>query len=201
MSDKPDKPETPETPETGGFFKDLNQWEVPQDFLEATGVKKKLAVSVGRPPKQIFFQVHPQHNLLTLLVELNETRETFIVKPAMRESVAAEFPESIKHARLVFVATKPGNYMVWPLKLQAPDGRSNDWYESAIAGAEEAAKSWVRLVPNMSGNHYDVLLATAALAEPNWPPETWPEILDVAFKGRIIDAEDHAVLRELRGDV
>ena len=187
-------------PKTSSFFENLDQWEVSQDFLEATGVKRKLAVRVGRPPKQQFFRVHSEHSLVTLLIELDETRETYIVAPEMREIVAAEFPESIKHAKLVFVATKPGNYMVWPLKLQSPDGRTNDWYESAIDAAETAQDSWVRLVPNMSGAHYDVLQATAALAEPNWPDETWPEILHVAFKGRVIDIDDHGVLRELRGD-
>ena len=48
----------------------------------------------------------------------------------------------------------------------------------------------------------DLMLLDATLAdlgEPKWPEESWPEVMKVALRDRLIDSTDHAVVRELLG--
>jgi hypothetical protein len=88
---------------------------------------------------------------------------------------------------------------VWPVKLPAADGRSNDWHVSASAAAERAMDKWIRLAANMSLGAYEISEAIADYGQPEWPNLTFMEILKIAFKNRLIDSPDHAVIQQLRG--
>jgi hypothetical protein len=48
---------------------------------------------------------------------------------------------------------------------------------------------------------YDVFEATATLPEPQWPDQSFQELLKVGFKDRQIDSLDHPVIRKLRGEI
>jgi hypothetical protein len=39
----------------------------------------------------------------------------------------------------------------------------------------------------------------ATLGKLNWPETPFNEVLETAFKGRVIDSEDHPIVRRLRG--
>lgn len=188
--------ESPESPTTGGFFDDLKRWEISQDYLDDVGVVKQLAAKVGKPSKQQFFRVHPKYFLDTLIIEEEETRETYLVEPKVVEVVGGEFPGVVRRVRLVLVMTKLGNLLVWPLKVGP-----NHWNMSAVAAAEEAKRKWIRMEPNMSAGYYDICIAIADHPEPPWPEQSWAEILDVAFRGKVIDALNHPVLAQLRGEI
>ena len=64
-----------------------------------------------------------------------------------------------------------------------------------------AMKNWVRVQSNMSSNSYEVFLATGALADPVWPSQTMRQLLEIAFRDRVIESPDHPVLRKLRGEI
>ena len=53
----------------------------------------------------------------------------------------------------------------------------------------------------MSLNAYDIDVAMGAFPDPIWPSVTFPELLKIAFKGRMIEDLDHPVLRRLRGEI
>jgi hypothetical protein len=53
----------------------------------------------------------------------------------------------------------------------------------------------------MSLGAYDVRVATAPLPDPEWPVLGFDAILELAFRGRVIDSLDHSVLRRLRGEL
>ena len=88
---------------------------------------------------------------------------------------------------------------VWPVKLPAVDGRVNEWHASAAAAAERAMKNWIRLAANMSLGAYEISEAIADYGQPEWPNLPFREILKIAFKNRLIDSSDHAVIQQLRG--
>jgi hypothetical protein len=46
---------------------------------------------------------------------------------------------------------------------------------------------------------YEYAAALNGLPDPEWPEITFPEVLRIAFRDRIIDSEDHVVVRRLRG--
>jgi hypothetical protein len=76
-----------------------------------------------------------------------------------------------------------------------------DWHRSAAEAAEKAIDHWVRITANMSSGAYDIDLAVGNLGEPKWPELSMLEILRIAFKDRLIDDYDHAVIRRLRGEM
>ena len=48
---------------------------------------------------------------------------------------------------------------------------------------------------------YEFTAAAGITDEPKWPKLLMNEILEIAFKNKIIDRLDHFVLKQLRGEV
>jgi hypothetical protein len=165
-----------------------------------TGAAKKLltTVPVRKPNKQDFVRVNPDpaYRLAVGLIELKENRETFLVVPA----VSQELSESeFFLATLYLTINRQKVLSVWPVKLPAADGRSNDWHASAAAAAERAMHNWIRLAANMSLGAYEISEAIADYGQPEWPDLKFMEILKIAFRNRLIESPDHAVIQQLRG--
>ena len=177
---------------------DLSAWRLPQDFESDMGVKKALlTVPVRKPSPQIFFRVHPdpQYRMNAALIELKDDRETYLVTPRLYPALAGEAV-----AKTLFTAiNRQGDVFLWPLRLPDQQGRLDEWSRSAMRAATLGQRRWIRLVSKMSLGAYEVLEAQDDLGEPEWPTESFPELLQVAFEGRIIEAEDHPVIHKLRG--
>jgi hypothetical protein len=173
-----------------------------QDFSADLGVKKALiTVPVRKPDKVWFVRVHPDeaYRLQTPVIELKEERETYLVAPSLWGDLVGEVTFS---PRVIYTAVnRQGVAFLWPLRLPGRDGKIDDWSQSALEAAKRAEKNWVRVMPNMSLGAYDVFEASASLTEPQWPGQTFQELLKVGFKGRLIDSPEHPVLRKLRGEV
>jgi hypothetical protein len=58
---------------------------------------------------------------------------------------------------------------------------------------------WVRVSANMSLGAYELFEAVGELSEPAWPEISFQEVLEVAFRGRIVDTLDHPLVQRLRG--
>jgi hypothetical protein len=168
---------------------------------EAIGVKRAILTVPVRKPGQEFVRVHPDEAfaLPTTILELKADREIYLIAPALRDALAAESAMSV---RMLFTTmSRQGVLSLWPVRLPAATGRVDNWSHSAMEAAELARKSWVRVQANMALGAYDVFQATGDLPEPDWPSLSFAEILKIAFKDRLIDALDHPVLRQLRGEV
>ena len=172
------------------------------DFAASLGVKKALlTVPVRKPDKSWFVRVHPadDYSLQTAVIELKEDRETYLVAPQLWPDLATE---STFSPRALFTASnRQGVLFIWPVRLPGADGKVDAWSQSALEAAQMARKSWVRVAANMALGAYDVFQASAELTKPDWPEKPFRELLAVAFKGKLIDALDHPVLRKLRGEV
>ena len=48
---------------------------------------------------------------------------------------------------------------------------------------------------------YRIIPASKDLGEPKWPAESWEEIVELAFKGKVIDNINHAIFEKLRGNL
>ncbi len=171
-----------------------------QDFA-TTGATKKLItrVPVRKPRKQEFVRVRPgeEWRLATMLIEDEISREVYVLAPALH----AELADDAVPAFVFTAITKSGDVFLWMVKAPKADGSTNPWNESALAATEEAERGWVKVVSNMGAGMYDVHAAVANFPEPTWPELTFPELLKLAFKGRLIDTLDHDLLRRLRGEV
>lgn len=177
----------------------LTSLRIRQDFtVDAVGVRKPLlVVPVRRPSKSDFVRVHPVHALDCFSIELKNEGETFFVMP----DVAPILSEFIEPLRLHLAVTRQGVAFLWPTKLPRDDRdrRGELWRRSALDIVDLARTTWVRTVADMGLGAYTAYAAIANLGDPAWPVESWPAIVKVALRDRVIDREDHPVVRQLLG--
>jgi hypothetical protein len=183
---------------TNNIFSDLSALRLSDtDTVGLTGARELLShVPVRKPNRHEFFRVHsdPGMSLSTTVFTDKEERETFFVTPAMREALVCE----TKPVLLTTAVTRQGVVMIFPLNLQL-DGRSNSWHDTAREAAELAKKGWIRMVADMQLGAYRIYKAEGELSDPVWPEQSFSDLLEIAFRGRIIDRLDHPVVRRLRG--
>jgi len=176
----------------------LEEIRLPQDFASAVGVKKLLTtVPIRKPGKQTFSRVHPDpaYQLDTMVLELEEEGETYLVMPHLY----AELGREITPKRLYTCITKQGVCFLWPIKLPGEDGRLNSWPQSALEAAEIGKEKWIRVKSNKSLGAYEVFEATATFPDPKWPDVTFEELVTLAFKEKVINDLEHPIVRQLRG--
>lgn len=191
-------PPNGETDEFNPF--DPRNLRIGQRFGEGQDVRRVLvSVPVRKPHRQEFFRTHsdPAMTLEVALLEFKQDRQTFIVLPELAPYLPGEAVPKL----LVTTITNHGSLFLWPIRLPDEQGRLDDWNSVALEAAERAKPNWVRLMANMGAGTYDVLEAAAHFPEPAWPDVDLRKLLEIAFKGRVIESLDHSVLRKLRGEI
>jgi hypothetical protein len=48
---------------------------------------------------------------------------------------------------------------------------------------------------------YDIIRARGDLGDPQWPDHSFESLIKLAFRDNLIDSADHAVVRDLYGDI
>jgi hypothetical protein len=177
---------------------DLARLRLPQDFLAESPVKRLLTtVPVRRPGPQDFVRVHPKpdYRHLMALLKIEDEREIFAVDlgavPDLRNECYA--------ANLFTAITRTGVLFLWPVRVPAADGRTNDWHVSAATAAEAAMRTWVRMKANLSLRAYEIFQAENKIPDPTWPEQPFSELLRIAFRDRLINTFDHPAVKRLRG--
>jgi hypothetical protein len=174
---------------------------LPQNFSAANvGVKRVLnTVPIRKPGNQEFVRVHedPAFTLETMVLELKEDRETFIVCPSLWSELSGELVPKALYTTI----SRQKVVALWPVRLATEDGRSDRWSSSAHDAAKLAKTRWVRVQANMSLGAYDIFAATGNIPEPEWPDVSMDQIIEIAFRDRMVDSLDHPALRRLRGEV
>lgn len=179
---------------------DLAALRLPTNYGATLGVKKLMnIVTVGRTKKPVFFRTHAAEDMTVnvMLLELKDTRETYVVMP----NVALELSDLVRPVQLYTVIDRQNNISLIPVPLPGEDGTRNQWHESLAQAVELAKEKWLRISANMAVGGYDVYVAEGKLPEPEWPSHTINEIVQVAFRGKIITSLDHPVVQTLLGRV
>lgn len=178
----------------------LNQLMLPQNFGGMTSVKKALVtVPVRKPGNQTYFRVSnlSENSGSFALIELKDEGVSYVVIP----SLCSELNQEVRPKKIYLAVTREGSPFLWPVSLPGEDGRLDTWSESAHASAELAKTTWVRLVSNRGIQAYDAMVAENLSIEPTWPEKSFEDLIQLGFKGRIIDSVDHPVIRRLRGEI
>jgi hypothetical protein len=190
-----------ETP--AGIFDDIEAFKIDMKEAGLEGAQEQLAtISVRKPPADDFVRVHPGRDM-TITVALHENRDNFtseyyVVLPKMLSTVMDL--RGAFYVQLYVTVTRSGSVMMWPVKLPT-GGAGNPWYESALNGAELAKSDWIRIFADPGQKQYRIMKALGDFDAPEFPDKPLNELLEIAFKGRIIDNADHPICRKLRGEV
>ena len=129
------------------------------------------------------------------MVKDQESGEFYVVSATVVPHLAGD----VQVFTLVPAIDRHGNVFLWPLRQPNADRRSDTWAESALKAAESAKTSWIRVQANMRAGSYDVGRALGNLPEPEWPRMSFEAMLELAFRGRVIDSTDHPLARRLLG--
>ena len=175
---------------------DFSRFRLSQNFGSVSGVRKKLTtVPVRKPNKTQFVRVHSENKLDTMLLKYGDNGEDlYLIDP----DVMQEVEDLAKPYRLVQAIDRQNNFLIWPLAIP-DDGRPLNWHLSALEAAGNAELEWTRMQANMSLGAYEIFAAEQDLGAPEWPELSMNELLEIAFKNKIIDRPDHLVLLQLRG--
>ena len=171
-----------------------------QNFGETLGVKKVLTtVPVGRPSKDRFFRTHtsPSWVFPAWILENKASGETYLVSA----EVASALGDQVRAVELHAAIDRQNNPFLIPIPLPGPNGVRNRWHESLAQAVERAKVVWLRISANKDLGGYDIYEATAKLPDPIWPDITMDELLEIAFRGRIIQNVDHAIVQERLGRI
>ena len=193
--------ESPETTpkqsgESTGSSADFSRFRLSQNFGNVSGVKKQLStVPVRKPNKTQWVRVHTEKKMDAKLLKYGEKDEDlYFVEPELQ----AEVEQLARAHRLVLAIDWQGDPFLWPIVLPDENRRLN-WHLSALEAAGNAELEWTRMQANMSLGAYEIFAAEQDLGAPEWPELSMNELLEIAFKNKIIDRPDHLVLLQLRG--
>ena len=175
---------------------DFSRFRLSQNFGSVSGVRKILTtVPVRKPTNTQFVRVHSDNKLDTMLLKYKEgNEEVYLIDP----DVLPDVGNLAKPYRLVEAIDRQNNVFIWPLAIP-DDTRPLNWHLSAMEAASNGEVEWTRMQANMSLGAYEIFAAEQDLGAPEWPELSMNELLEIAFKNKIIDRPDHLVLLQLRG--
>lgn len=188
---------TPSIAHTFQTLSNIENLRLVQDFDELPVEQALVHIPIGKPAKPSFFRVHPDtdYTFDTLTLESSGTNETYLITPAISQLI----PGLTRAVRLHLAVDRQGNPRLIPLPLPGADGRSNPWHLSLQNILQLGRQHWIRIQANMTANSYDAFKAPLQDA-PIWPNKTMLELVEIAARGKIIDNENHPMIRELLGE-
>ncbi len=155
-------------------------------------------IRVRKPGRMEFVKTDPRPPMriaTSIFTDPDDRDAVYLVLPSMLTVMLGEaYP-----ALLLPTITTQGVMFVWPVRLPMDDGRRSDWHTSALQAAELARDRWVRVTADMSLGAYRIYHPEGEFPDPTWPDQNLNDILRLGFRDRVIDREDHPVVRRLRG--
>jgi len=182
------------------FTFDLNALRLPVEYGVKLEVKKILSnVPVGRPHNQKFFRTHtsPSMTFNAILLTKQGFQERYLVMP----DIAQEIRALVQPNELQAAIDRQGNIFLVPIPLPGRDGKRHQWHESLAKAMEAAKTEWTRIEANVDKGCYDFVVAQGVLEQPEWPDYGLDELVEVAFRGRIINDLEHSVIQSLMGKI
>jgi hypothetical protein len=165
---------------------------------------KSSVVECRKPPKGQFFTVRKEKETdkkswkdrkFYFLMEL-EGRDPFIIAPSVANEKKEE--DTIRPVLLVRYVTMAGAEGLWPLKLNPPDGKSNNYNTSALNILALAEKGWVRILS--SKGQYRHILSNVPFEKtpPKFSDRSFDELVNASFKEeQIVTSLDHKIWEDL----
>jgi hypothetical protein len=184
------------------IFADLTALKLSYGEGILAGAKEYLSkLPVRKATRQEFWRAHPDEGmaLVTSAIEDKETREYYIIAPDMVPSMLAL--GEVVAVKFIPAITRQGVLLLVPAKLPGEASSNTAWQDTMLLAVERAKTKWVRVSADMALGAYRIFEALGELSEPEWPKMTLNEMLEISFKGRVIDSEDHPIFNKLLGRI
>ena len=183
----------------------LSRLAKPQNILAAS-IENLTRVSTHKPKKDVYFRVHPDHFVDLISIEDKDGMETttyVIAEDLLKQALGEDAITSmLLNRRYYLYVTQSGSYGLWGVTLPMDEGQDmNSWAESALSVIHRAQGEWLRHYAKRGDGGYRIIPASKDLGDPKWSEESWEEIVELAFKGKIIEDIDHPIFEKLRGNL
>lgn len=174
----------------------------PDEGLSDIAVRLPARVDIVRPTKNVWVTVCPDPAYTRVVVMYDhptpERITTYLVAgKALQDEMRTKF--GAKKRRLYLAQDYNKRLFLWPLGLPSSDGTVNTWVQSGEQAIAAARNGWVHLIGNRLRQEYDVEVAKPGIIpDPQWPAESFDDILRRAVRGLVLTESEHPVLRRLR---
>lgn len=180
----------------------IDDCRLPPSWETGITVKKQIThIPVRRPDAPQWFRVRPGDEwVFDCFLYKDDDSEPYLILPQFQQELLQQ--GLARPVRIYTLMLNGSNTLILSdVGLPDSEGKHNTWHKSRMEHYEVAKERWIRITANRSLSSYELWLPSGNLAEPEWPdqPETMQKALELAFKDRIIDADDHPVLNRLRG--
>lgn len=191
-------------PKPSGF--DLNKFK----SKRADAIANVATLQTGLPVSSMsqakdFVRLHPDDDfwsdeLCFVMVPIKGAKRDSL--HLIEEDLAMEFLPSGKIMRFrLALASKPNDgFFLCRIPTRNLD---NSWNRDSVAGCEQAKKLWTQATSRgeegVDAYRIEAARDPDAFPEPKWPEQPLSELINRAFAGRMIVAEDHPALLRLIG--
>jgi hypothetical protein len=195
---KPNPQGPVESNTTLDHFTNIENLRLKPSFVEASGVKKlRTHVPVRKPLPQEYVRTHPNADYRNTfaVIELKHENEEYLVLPHVVPSLITE----VVYKTIYTAISRQGVVFLWPVRLPTPDDRDCAWWDTAQQAAELGTTKWVRMKSNKALGAYEITVAEIELPDPEWPKESFVDLLRIAFGKRLVTDLDHQLVKKLQG--
>lgn len=179
----------------------LQKLQISQDFPKMAAVKPLLtSVRCRKPSKEEFVRVRQgeEYRLRCMCYFDKDSDASYIVS----RDVTDHLTDFTKPTELVVCLSRSSTTpFIWPLTI--PDSEHpNSWHVSALAAAAFAETQWVQIKSEKSGGLYVTNTPLSTFAEPDWSNvPAFETLLELCFRGRLIENMNHPIAKKLRGEI
>src|SRR5262249_8382823 len=93
-----------------------------------------------------------------------------------------------------------GRHFLWGVRRPVDDTKEPDrWMRTPLEAVRLAKDKWTRLFWDEQTKVHRLQTSESG-QEPTWPEKSFRELLEIAFKGFVIESADHPVLAQLKGE-
>lgn len=178
---------------------DLNALRINPAATATVGVKPLItSIPIMKPKKSQFIQVcatRPAFPYSAFAIDGGQGVGYYLVTNGVELLV----PHHAKAYSFHLAINRSNQLFLLPLNEQRTNGHRHSSADSLELALEQAKRAWVQIVWSQDVMGYLAYEAVGSLAAPVWPALTDNDILNLAFKGRIITTVDHPIIQALQG--
>ena len=176
---------------------DLSEFTPEEADITIPSKIKPTMIPIGRRDDQTWIQYHKEWMFRLNCIKRKADKTYFVVErkalPYCKEWVKPfKFFIGVTASNAIFLLDVPED-------TEDDKGFGRSWHESAQQTVIAGREGWIRVVSNRSAGGYDVKYPEGNIGEPTWPDVTLEEILNIAFRDRIIKDGEHKLIKDLRG--